>query len=77
MDQGNGTAAEFHTYLELLKAVRLKPTAFRRQRKLPCTRVFTTLLSGMTASIQSELNVFEAHLDNRADLWCEFSAQAF
>jgi hypothetical protein len=31
----------------------------------------------MTASVQNELNVFAAHLDNRADLWRELSAQAF
>ena len=34
-------------------------------------------LSGLTASLQAELNVFAANLDNRADLWREVSAQAF
>jgi hypothetical protein len=35
------------------------------------------MLSGTVASVQNELNVFAAHLDNRADLWREVSAQAF
>lgn len=62
---------------ELLAAVRLKPTAFRRQRQLPFARLVATLLSGLTASVQNELNAFAAHLDNRAELWREVSAQAF
>lgn len=37
----------------------------------------TILLSGLTASVQNELNVFAANLENRADLWREVSAQAF
>ena len=70
----------FTAYLhspELLKAVRLNPTAFLRHRKLPFARVLSTLLSGLTASVQNELNVFAAHLDNRAELWREVSAPAF
>ena len=70
----------FAAYLhapELLDAVRLKPTAFRRHRKLPFAHCLSTLLSGLTASVQNELNVFAAHLDNRAELWREVSAQAF
>lgn len=70
----------FAAYLhapELLDAVRLKPTAFRRHRKLPFAQLLSTLLSGLTASVQNELNVFAAHLDNRAELWREVSAQAF
>ena len=35
------------------------------------------MLSGMTASIQNELNVFAANQMNRADLWREVTAQAF
>ena len=62
---------------ELLDAVRLKPTAFLRHRKLPFTRLISFLLSGTVASVQNELNVFAANLDNRADLWREVSAQAF
>jgi hypothetical protein len=62
---------------ELLEAVRLKPTAFLRHRKLPFTKLLTALLSGLTASVQNELNVFAANLENRADLWREVSAQAF
>lgn len=62
---------------ELLEAVRLKPTAFLRHRKLPFTQLLSTLLSGLTASVQNELNAFVAHLDNRAELWREVSAQAF
>jgi Transposase DDE domain len=70
----------FAAYLhapELRDAVRLQPTAFRRHRKLPFAQVLSTLLSGLTASVQNELNVFAAHLDNRAELWREVSAQAF
>jgi hypothetical protein len=70
----------FAAYLhapELLDAVRLKPTAFRRHRKLPFVHCLSTLLSGLAASVQNELNVFAAHLDNRAELWREVSAQAF
>ena len=62
---------------ELLESVRLKPNAFRRQRKLPFARLVTFMLSGTVASVQNELNVFAAHLDNRADLWRTVSAQAF
>lgn len=62
---------------ELLAAVRLKPTAFLRTRKLPFPKLLSTLLSGLTASVQNELNAFAAHLDNRAELWREVSAQAF
>ena len=70
----------FSAYLhapELLEAVRLKPTAFRRHRKLSFAKFVATLLSGLTASVQNELNAFAAHLDNRAELWREVSAQAF
>ena len=70
----------FTAYLhapELLEAVRLQPTAFRRHRKLPFARFLSTLLSGLTASVQNELNAFAAHLDSRAELWREVSAQAF
>jgi hypothetical protein len=70
----------FSAYLhspELLAAVRLKPTAFLRHRKLPFAKFVATLLSGLTASVQNELNAFAAHLDNRAELWREVSAQAF
>jgi hypothetical protein len=70
----------FAQYLQspdLLDAVRLKPTAFLRTRKLPFARLLTFMLSGTVASVQNELNVFAAHLDNRADLWREVSAQAF
>lgn len=70
----------FAAYLhspELLDAVRLNPTAFRRQRKLPFAPLISFLLSGLVASVQNELNVFAAHRDNRADLWRSVSAQAF
>lgn len=70
----------FSAYLhspELLEAVRLKPTAFLRHRKLPFAKFVATLLSGLTASVQNELNAFAAALDNRAELWREVSAQAF
>lgn len=70
----------FSAYLhspELLAAVRLNPNAFLRHRKLPFVRLLSVLLAGLTASVQNELNVFAANLDNRADLWREVSAQAF
>jgi hypothetical protein len=70
----------FAAYLhspELLDAVRLKPSAFSRQRKLPFVRLLSVLLSGLSSSVQSELNVFAANLENRADLLREVSAQAF
>lgn len=35
------------------------------------------MLSGTVASVQNELNAFSAHLENRAELWREVSAQAF
>lgn len=62
---------------ELLDAVRLKPTAFLRHRKLPFAKLIAFLLSGTVASVQNELNAFAAHLDNRANLWRTVSAQAF
>lgn len=62
---------------ELLDAVRLKPNAFIRNFKLPLPRILTWMLSGLTASVQNELNVFAANLDNRAELWTEVTAQAF
>lgn len=70
----------FSAYLhapELLEAVRLRPTAFLRHRKLPFAQLLSTLLSGLTASVQNELNAFAAHLDNCAELWREVTAQAF
>jgi hypothetical protein len=70
----------FFAYLhapELLAAVRLKPTAFRRHRRLPFAQLVSTLLSGLTASVQNELNAFAAHRDNRAELRREVTAQAF
>ncbi|MFA5058507.1 MAG: IS4 family transposase [Opitutaceae bacterium] len=62
---------------ELLAAVRLNPNAFRRNRKLPFVRLLSVLLSGLTASVQNELNVFAANLETKADLRREVSAQAF
>ena len=70
----------FSEYLyspELLSAVRLNPRAFLRTRKLPFPRIIAMMLSGMTSSVQNELNVFAANQANRADLWREVSAQAF
>jgi len=70
----------FSAYLhspELLATVRLNPNAFRRNRKLPFVRLLSVLLSGLTASVQNELHVLAANLDNRADLWRKVSAQAF
>ena len=67
----------FVSYLhsqELLDAVRLKPTAFLRNRKLPFARLISFMLFGTLASVQNELNAFAAHLDNRADLWREVAS---
>lgn len=62
---------------ELLDAVRLKANTFLRNRKLPFPRIIAALLSGLVGSVQNELNVFAANLENRADLRTEVSAQAF
>ena len=41
---------------ELLSASRLSPTAFTRQRTLTFPRLLAMMLSGMCASVQSELD---------------------
>lgn len=69
--------AQFLHSPELLDAVRLNPTAFVRHRKQPFAKLISFMLSGTVASVQNELNVFAANLDNRADLWREVTAQAF
>ncbi len=43
----------------------------------PAMGTATSLRGYVTASVQNELNVFAANLDNRADLWRDVSAQAF
>ena len=53
------------------------PTAFTRQRKLPLPALVALMLSGMRKSIQSELDEFFAHLNNRAQLARTVSEQAF
>ena len=53
------------------------PTAFTRQRKLPLPTLVALMLSGMRKSIQSELDEFFAHLNNKAQLVREVSEQAF
>ena len=53
------------------------PNAFTRQRKLPLAALVALMLSGMRKSIQSELDEFFAHLDNRAQLVRKVSEQAF
>lgn len=61
----------------MLEAVRLDPKAFQRNRKLPFPTAIVVLLSGLTASLQSELNAFFPQLENRCDLLRTVSAQAF
>ena len=53
------------------------PTAFTRQRRLPLPALVALMLSGMRKSIQSELDEFFAHLNNRAQLVRKVSEQAF
>ena len=53
------------------------PTAFTRQRKLPLPALVALLLSGMRMSLQVELDVFFAHLQQQAQLVRHVSAQAF
>lgn len=62
---------------ELLDASRLDSKAFCRHRKLPFAAHLALFLSGLTASVQNELNAFFAHLENQADLLRKVSAQAF
>ena len=53
------------------------PTAFTRKRKLPLPALVALMLSGMRKSIQSELDEFFGHLDNKAQLVRKVSEQAF
>jgi hypothetical protein len=48
-----------------------------RNRKLPFPTAIAFLLSGLTASLQSELNAFFPQLKNRCDFLRTVSAQAF
>ena len=53
------------------------PTAFTRQRKLPLPSLLALMLSGVRMSLQAELDVFFAHLQQQAQLVRHVSAQAF
>lgn len=53
------------------------PAAFTRQRKLPLPALLALMLSGMRMSLQAELDVFFAHLQQQAQLVRHVSAQAF
>jgi len=53
------------------------PNAFTRERKLPLPTLVAVLLSGMRKNIQSELDEFFAHLEQRAQLAREVSERAF
>jgi hypothetical protein len=62
---------------ELLDAVRLNLKAFIRNRKLPFPKLLTLMLSGMTASVQQELDRLSGTLQGSPGLLNEVSAQAF
>jgi hypothetical protein len=62
---------------ELLNAVRLNLKAFIRNRKLPFPKLITLMLSGMTASVQQELDRLGGALQGSPELFNEVSAQAF
>ena len=53
------------------------PKAFTRQRKLPLPALLAVMLSGMRKSLQAELDVFFANLQQQAQLMRHVSAQAF
>ena len=53
------------------------PKAFTRRRKLPLPALIALMLSGMRMSLQTELDVFFAHLQQQAQLVRHVSAQAF
>ena len=53
------------------------PTAFTRARKLPLPNLISLMLTGMRKSVQSELDEFFAHLNQKAQLMHVVSAQAF
>jgi hypothetical protein len=62
---------------ELLGAVRLNAKAFIRNRKLPFAKLITLMLSGMTSSVQQELDRLSGTLQGSPELLNEVSAQAF
>lgn len=62
---------------ELLRASRLSPTAFTRQRALTFPRLLALMLSGMCASVQSELDRLFATLAGESGRRREVSDRAF
>lgn len=53
------------------------PNAFTRQRKLPLPSLLAVMFTGMRMSVQAELDVFFAHLQQQAQLVRYVSEQAF
>ena len=51
--------------------------AFARGRKLPLSALVAVMLGGMRKSVQTELDEFFAHLEERAQLVRHVSEQAF
>ena len=62
---------------ELLTASRLSPTAFTRKRSLTFPRLLAMMLSGMCASVQSELDHLFATLAGKPGRRRELSDRAF
>ncbi len=70
----------FSSYLhsaELLVESRLSPKAFTRNRKLTFAKLLSLMLSGMTSSVQQELDRLAGMLLGSTDLIRDTSAQAF
>lgn len=71
---------EFSRFLldpALADQVRLLPGAFTRERHLTLPRMAAMMISGMCASVQSELDAFFGHLRGHAVRTREVSARAF
>lgn len=64
---------------EFLQTARISPsfTAFTRKRKLPLVSLVALMLTGMRMSVQAELDIFFAHLQQQAQLVRHVSEQAF
>ncbi|WP_051068197.1 IS4 family transposase [Janthinobacterium sp. CG3] len=74
----NDLAAHLQSVEFLLTARHIEhPAAFSRQRKLPLPALVALMLTGMRMSVQAELDVFFAHLQQRAQLVRKVSEQAF
>ena len=64
---------------EFLQTARISPdsTAFSRQRKLPLASLVALMLTSMRMSVQAELDLFFAHLQQQAHMVRHVSEQAF